>query len=127
MRYLLLVLSFFLLSARVATYKAAEEGVAGYRDLQVDKTTFYVEYTESAKTSWEHVHRFALKRCAELAKAHGYAFFDEKTVFLESDVDSITISSMGATASDPPVINTYKTGAVLEGRRVIYKISLANE
>lgn len=132
MRYLLLVLSFFLLSACVATYKAAEEGVAGYRDLQVDKTTFYVEYTESAKTSWEHVHRFALKRCAELAKAHGYAFFDvlskeEKTVFLESDVDSITISSMGATASDPPVINTYKTGAMLEGRRVIYKISLANE
>lgn len=132
MRYLLLFLSLFLLNACVATYKAAEEGVSGYRDLQIDKTTFYVEYTESAKTSWEQVHRFALKRCAEIAKAHGYAYFDvlskeEKTVFLESDVDSITISSMGVTASDPPIVNTYKTGAVVEGHRVIYKISLVNE
>ena len=132
MRYILVILSVLFISACAVTYKAAEDGVAGYRDLQVDKVTYYVEYTESAKTSWEQVHRFALKRCAEIAKEKGYAFFDvitkeQKAVFLETDVDTITISTMGVTASDPPVSNTYKTGGKVEGRRVTYKIRLANE
>ncbi len=129
---LILILLLCLLAGCAATYRAAEDGVAGYRDLQVDATTFYVEYTESSSTEWEQVHRFALKRCAEIAQEQGYDFFDvlskdEKEVYLKSDVDQITISSMGNIASDPPVTHTYATGARVEGRRVTYKIKLMRE
>jgi len=114
------------------TYKSAEDGVAGYRDIQVDATTFYVEYTESARVSWDQVHRFALKRCAEIAKSQGYDYFDvlskdEQDVSLESDVSQLTISSMGSIASDPPVTHTYQGGARVEGRRVTYKIKLLRD
>ena len=72
----------------VATYKAAEDGVAGYRDLRVNKNTYYVEYTEAARVSWDQLHAFVLKRCAEIAKENGYDVFDvldkdEKEVFFE--------------------------------------------
>jgi len=121
-----------LLNACVATYKAAEEGVAGYRDYKIDKTSYYVEYTEASRTTWDQVHSFALKRCAEITKKRGYSYFDvvskkEQTVFLESDVDQIKISTMGGVAGDPPISNTYKTGGRVEGKRVIYRIQLVNE
>jgi len=123
----------FLLSACAATYHSAKEGVSGYRDLQIDKNTFYVEYTESHKTEWSQIHRFALTRCAEITKTRGYKFFDvlskdEKTVFLDSDVNQIIVSNMGNLAGDSPVSNTYSTGGKkVEGRRVIYRIQLMNE
>lgn len=121
-----------ILSACAVTYKPAEDGVAGYRDIQLSKSTFLVEYTESGRVSWKQIHDFALKRCAEITRERGYAFFDvvlkeEREVALESDVDSVIISTMGTRASDPPVTNTYNTGSVVQGRRVIYKIELANE
>jgi hypothetical protein len=121
-----------LLSACVTTYKAAEDGVAGYRDLQVDKTTYFVEYTEAGAVSWQQVNQFALKRCAEIAKQRGYPYFDvlekqEKVVFLESDVSEIAIATMGNIASDPPVHNVYQAGAKVEGKRVTYKIKLSAE
>ena len=129
----LLVLSvFFLLSACVTTYQSAEVGVAGYRDLQIDETTYYVEYTEASSVSWEQLERFAIQRCAEIAKTRGFKVFDaelqeRKVVFLESSVDEIQIMSMGNTANEPPVHHTYKAGAKVEGKRVTYKLLLVNE
>ncbi len=122
----------FLLSACVATYKAADEGVAGFRDLQIDKTTYYVEYTESARVSWDRIHEFVLKRSAEIAKERGYPFFDvlakdEKEVYLKSDVDQIAIPSMGGALNSVPVTNTYQNEGRVEGRRVTYKIQLMRE
>ena len=121
-----------LLNACATKYHAAEEGVSGYRDLQVDKNTYYVEYTEGARTSWEQVHRFTLKRCAEITKEKGYKYFDvlskdEKTVYLESDVGQVSVANMGNLAGDAPVVNTYVTGGQVEGHRVTYKIQLVNE
>ena len=121
-----------LLSACVATYKPAEEGVAGFRDLQVDETTFYVEYTEASRIDWEQLHSFVLRRCAELASEKGYRAFDvlekdEKVVYLKSDVDEVSITTMGLMASDPPVTHTYKTDGRVEGKRITYKIRLVNE
>lgn len=131
-RSVVLASLFILLTACVTTYKAAEDGVAGYRDLQVDKTTYYVEYTEAGAVSWKQVHQFALKRCAEIAKQRSYPFFDvlakeEKVVFLESDVNEIAIASMGNMANQPPVHNVYQAGAKVEGKRVTYKIRLSSE
>lgn len=129
----LLVLSvFFLLSACVTSYQSAEGGVAGYRDLQIDETTYYVEYTEASSVSWEQLERFAIQRCAEIAKTRGFKVFDaelqeRKVVFLESSVDEIQIMSMGNTANEPPVHHTYKAGAKVEGKRVTYKLLLVNE
>ncbi|TNC81046.1 MAG: hypothetical protein C9356_10615 [Oleiphilus sp.] len=129
MRLSFKVLTLSLLSlaliACVATYKAAEEGVAGYRDLRIDRDTYYVEYTEAARVDWEQLHSFVLKRCAEIAKENGYAYFDvlekdEKTVFLKSNVDEIEIMAMGE-------VQTYPAGARLEGKRVTYKIKLLRE
>lgn len=121
-----------LLAACAVKYHAAEDGVSGYRDLQVEKDIYYVEYTEGARTSWEQIHRFVVKRCAEITKMNGYRFFDvlskdEKTVRLESDVDQISISTMGNLAGNPPVSHTYVTGGMVQGRRVTYKIRLMNE
>ena len=120
------------LTACATVYKPAEDGVAGYRELQLDKTSYIVQYTEAAKVPWEQIHGFALKRAAELAEKGGYAYFDvvskkQGTVFLETDVDSITINTMGNIASDPPITNTYKTGGMVEGRRVTYEIILTND
>jgi len=132
----LFALSLFLpllLSACAVTYHAVEEGPSGYRDLQIDSNVFYVEYTESARTDWETIHRFALKRCAELTQNRGYKFFDvvskdEKIVYLESSVNQIIVSNMGNMASDAPVSNTYEVGGKkVEGRRVTYRIQLMNE
>jgi hypothetical protein len=125
-----LILSLY---ACAVTYHSAEERVSGYRDLQVDKGVYYVEYTEGARTDWATIHRFALKRCAEITKDNGYKFFDvlskdEKTVYLESDVDEIIVSNMGNLAGDASVSNTYSLeGKKLEGRRVTYRIQLSNE
>lgn len=121
------------LSGCAATYHAAEDGPSGYRDAQVSQDVFYVEYTESAKTDWSTIHRFALKRCAEIAKKKGYRFFDvlskdEKTVYLESAVDQIIVSNMGNLATDPPTATVYSTaGKRVEGKRVTYQIKLSNE
>lgn len=123
----------FLLSACSAKYHAAEDGPSGYRDAQVSNDVYYVEYTESASTDWKTIHRFALKRCAELAKNRGYQFFDvlskdEKKVYLESAVDQIIVANMGNLASDPPTATVYSTaGKRVEGRRVTYQIKLLNE
>ncbi|MDX1453148.1 MAG: hypothetical protein R3183_11375 [Oleiphilaceae bacterium] len=131
-KYLIVAVISILLSACVATYKAAEDGVAGYRELRIDNNTYYVEYTESARVSWERIHEFVLKRCAEIASENGYQYFDvlakdEKEVFLKSDVDQITIASMGGIANQQPVSHTYQHDARVEGRRVTYKIQLMRE
>jgi hypothetical protein len=128
---LCLFLSIFL-SACAVKYHAAEEGVSGFRDLQVEKNIFYVEYTEAARTSWEQIHQFTLKRCAEITKEKGYKFFDvvskdEKTVYLETDVSQVSVASMGNLAGDAPVVNSYAVGGKVEGRRVTYRIQLTNE
>ncbi len=121
------------LTACAVTYHPAEDGPSGYRDAQVSKDLYYVEYTESAKTDWETLHRFALKRCAEITTQRGYKYFDviskeQRNVYLESAVDQIIVSSMGNLASDPPSATVYSTaGKRVEGRRVIYKIKLTNE
>jgi len=131
-KLIFLVFLSLVLGACAVIYKAAEDGVAGYRDYQIDKTSYYVEYTEAARVSWEQIHRFALKRSAEITKERGYSYFDviskkEQSVFLESDVDQITVSSMGSIASDPPVTNSYQMGGRVEGKRVIYRIQLVND
>ncbi|KZY67196.1 hypothetical protein A3742_32065 [Oleiphilus sp. HI0071] len=128
----LLLLALFGLSACVTTYQAAEGGVAGFRDLQIDKYSYYVEYTEAATVPWDQIEQFAIKRCAEIAKERGFVVFDaelldRKSVFLESSVDEIQIMSMGNTAADPPVHHTYKGSAKVEGRRVTFKLTLINE
>ena len=129
----LCILTALLMTACAATYHAAEEGPSGYRDAQVSKDVYYVEYTESARTDWDTLHRFALKRCAEITKSKGYKYFDvlskeQKNVYLESAVDQIIVSSMGNLASDPPTATVYSTaGKRVEGKRVIYKIKLTNE
>ena len=120
------------LSACAVKYHAADEGVSGYRDLQVDKNIYYVEYTEAARTSWEQIHQFTLKRCAEIAKDKGYKYFDvvskdEKTVYLETDVTQVSVATMGNLAVDAPVTNSYTVGGKVEGRRVTYRIKLTNE
>ena len=121
-----------LLSACAVKYHAAEDGVSGFRDLQVEKNVYYVEYTEGARTSWEQIRQFTLKRCAEITKEKGYKFFDviskdEKTVYLESDVTQVSVASMGNLAVDAPVVNSYAVGGKVEGRRVTYRIQLTNE
>ncbi len=121
-----------LVTGCAVSYQAAEEGVSGYRDLQIDKDTFYVEYTETTRVSWEQLHAFALKRCAELTRNYGYSVFDvlekdEKTVYLKSGVDKVTISSMGNIANEPPVSHSYVAGGRVEGRRVTYKIKMIKE
>ncbi|KZY31365.1 MULTISPECIES: hypothetical protein [unclassified Oleiphilus] len=125
-----------LLSACAAVYHAAEEGNSGYRDLKAGKGIFYVEYTESANRSWETIHGFALKRCAEIAKENGYKYFDvlskdEKEVYLESDIDQINVASLGGGAPGSwniPVSSSYSVeGVKVEGRRVTYKIQLSNQ
>jgi len=121
-----------LLSACAVKYHAAEDGVSGFRDLQIEKNVYYVEYTEGARTSWEQIRQFTLKRCAEITKEKGYKFFDviskdEKTVYLESDVTQVSVASMGNLAVDAPVINSYAVGGKVEGRRVTYRIQLTNE
>ena len=131
-RFVFILIILGLLSACAASYKAADEGVSGYRDLQVDKNVYYVEYTEGARVPWESIHQFVLKRCAEITKQRGYKFFDvlskdEKTVYLESDINQISIATMGNLAVNPPVTNTYNTGGRVEGRRVTFKIQLLNE
>lgn len=132
-KLLVVFLLSFLLTACAATYHAAEDGPSGYRHAQVSKDVFYVEYTESAKTDWDTLHRFALKRCAEITKERGYHYFDvlskeQRNVYLESAVDQIIISNMGNLASDPPSATVYSTaGKRVEGKRVIYKIKLTNE
>ena len=120
------------LSACAVKYHAAVEGVSGFRDLQVEKDVYYVEYTEGARTSWEQIHQFTLKRCAEITKEKGYKFFDviskdEKTVYLETDVTQVSVASMGNLAVDAPVVNSYAVGGKVEGRRVTYRIKLTNE
>lgn len=123
----------FILSACSVKYHAADGGPSGYRDAQVSSDVYYVEYTESAKTEWETIHRFALKRSAEITKKKGYKFFDvlskdEKKVYLESSVDQIVVANMGNLASDPPTATVYSTaGKRVEGRRVTYQIKLSNE
>lgn len=121
-----------LVSGCVTAYKPAEGSVAGYRDLQIDSTSYYVEYTEAKSVDWQHLEQFALKRCAEIAKERGYKVFDaelldRRTVFLESSVDEIKIASMGNTAGDPTVHHTFQAGAKVEGRRVTYKLTLIDE
>lgn len=120
------------LSACAVKYHAADEGVSGYRDLQVEKDVYYVEYTEAARTSWAQIHQFTLKRCAEITKEKGYKFFDviskdEKTVYLETDISQVTVANMGNLAGDVPVSNSYTVGGKVEGRRVTYRIQLAHE
>ena len=127
-----LVLSILLLSACLTTYKAADGSVAGFRDMQIDENSYYVEYTEAASVSWEQIEQFAIKRCAEIAKERGFVIFDaelldRKTVFLESSVDEIAIVTPGNTAADPPVHHTYKGSAKVEGKRVLYKLTLIDE
>jgi hypothetical protein len=135
-RFLILLCSLAMLSACAATYHAAGEGSSGYRELKVEKGVFYVEYTEGARREWDTLHRFALKRCAEIAQENGYKFFDvlfkeEKTVFLDSDIDQIIVSSLGGGAPgswNTPVSSTYSVkGKKVEGRRVTYKIQLSNQ
>ena len=128
-----ILLFIILLSGCTAKYHAAEDGPSGYRDAQVSSDIFYVEYTESANVDWDTIHRFALKRCAEITKNKGYKFFDvlskdEKKVYLESAVDQIIVSNMGNLASDPPMATVYSTaGKRVEGKRVTYQIKLSNE
>jgi len=122
-----------LLTGCAATYHAAGEGASGFRDLQVEGNVFYVEYTEGLRVEWAQIHRFALKRCAEITKTKGYKFFDviskdEKTVYLKSNIDQIIVSNMGNLASDVPISTTYDVeGKKVEGRRVTYRIKLMNE
>jgi hypothetical protein len=121
------------LSGCAVTYHAAEGGPSGYRDALVKQSIYYVEYTESANTEWATIHRFTLKRCAEIAKKNGYLFFDvlhkdEKIVYLESAVDQIIVSNMGNVGNEPPSSTVYSTaGKRVEGRRVTYQIKLLNE
>ena len=128
------ILSF--ISGCAATYHAAEGGSSGYRQLKVDNTTYYVEYTESVNRDWGVIHGFALKRCAEITKENGYKYFDvllkdEKEVFLDSNVDEISVAGVGTGAPgswDIPVPSSYSLkGHKVEGRRVIYKIKLTNQ
>lgn len=125
-----------LLNACAATYHAAESGNSGYRDIQVKPGVYYVEYTESANRSWQVIHQFALKRCAEITKQQGYKYFDviskdEKLVKLSSDVDHIIVpGALGGDVSrgQSQIPATYNLqGSKVEGRRVTYKIQLANE
>jgi len=121
------------LTGCAATYHAAEKGASGFRDLQIEGNVFYVEYTEGVRVEWAQIHRFALKRCAEITKNKGYKFFDviskdEKTVYLKSSIDKIIVSNMGNLASDAPTSTTYNVeGKKVEGRRVTYRIKLMNE
>lgn len=121
-----------LLSACAVKYHAADEGVSGFRDLQVEKNVYYVEYTEAARTSWEQIRQFTLKRCAEITKEKGYKFFDviskdETTVYLESDVTHVSIASVGNLTIGAPAAHSYPVGGKVEGRRVTYRIQLTNE
>ena len=132
----MLALTVTLLSACAATYHAAGEGSSGYRELKIAKGVYYVEYTESSNRGWDTIERFALKRCAEIAKENGYKFFDvlstdQKVVLLESDVTQIIVpgpEGMLSGAGGAPPTNTYTLeGKKVEGHRITYKIQLANE
>ena len=136
LRLILALIAMSFLSACAATYHAEESGSSGYRDLKVDKGIYYVEYTESSNRSWDTIHRFALKRCAEITKENGYKYFDvlskdEKDVYLDSNVDQISVATLGSGAFgswNTPTTNAYSVkGKKVEGRRVTYKIKLTNE
>ena len=121
-----------ILSGCVSTYKAAEDGVAGYRELRVEKDLYNVEYTEASRISWEQLRQFALRRAAELARKNGYAAFDvlekdEKTVFLKTDVNQITVTTPGILASDPAVSTPYQLDGRVEGKRVVLKVRFVND
>lgn len=126
------LIAFLLFACSSIQYQKAENTDIGYRDVQVDSVTHFVEYTEHASVPWERVHQFVLQRCAEIAHNRGYAFFDvaekeESELMVDSKVDQIQVTSGNAKWA-PPTTTTYSMeGAKVKVRRVTYKIRLLNE
>jgi len=123
----------FVLNGCAVSYHPAEKGVSGYRDVQIDNTRFHIEYTEGIYTDWGQLHRFVLRRCAEIAIDRGYKFFDviskeEKIVFLKNNADQIIVSNSGVLAGNSSAPSTFEMkDKKVEGRRVTYTIQLTND
>lgn len=129
---MLVVLFSLFLVACAAKYQKAENSDIGYRDVQVDQTTHFVEYTENESVSWEQVRQFVLQRCAEIAHNRGYAFFDvlekeELELLIDSPVDQIAVVSGNAKWAAPTSATYAMPGAKVKVKRVTYKIRLSNE
>lgn len=64
-------------------------GRSGYRDIQMDATTFQVTFCGNAMTAPDRVEQYALFRCADLTVQHGYDYF----VVLDGARDVSTLST----------------------------------
>lgn len=123
--------AFLLVACSSVTYQKAEDSDIGYRDVQVDPVTHFVEYTENESVPWEQVREFVRKRCAEIAINRGYKYFDvlekeERELMVDSKVSQIQVISGNAKWA-PPSTDTYAmTGAKVKVKRVTFKIRLTN-
>lgn len=124
--------SFILFACSSVNYQKAEDADIGYRDVQIDPLTHFVEYTEHASVPWEQVHQFVLTRCAEIAKNRGYKYFDvlekeERELMVDSKVNQIQVVSGNAKWAQPSTDTYAMAGAKVKVKRVTYKIRMTNE
>lgn len=128
-RISLVLICFLLPACSTVNYQKAENSDIGYRDVQVDPMTHFVEYTEHESVPWDQIHQFVRQRCAEIAANRGYEFFDvlekeERELMVDSKVSQIQVVSGNAKWA-PPSTDTYAmAGAKVKVKRVTYKIRL---
>ena len=121
-----------LFACSTAKYQKAEQSDIGYRDVQVDPATHFVEYTEHESVPWEQVRQFVLQRCAEITQNRGYKFFDvlekeERELEVDSKIDTVSMVTSTAKWDAPASTMIPVAGAKVKVKRVTYKIRLMNE
>lgn len=131
-RTLAFVGAIFLSACSAPQYQKAEQSDIGYRDVQVDPATHFVEYTEHESVPWEQVRQFVLQRCAEITQNRGYKFFDvlekeERELEVDSKIDTVSMVTSTAKWDAPASTTIPMTGAKVKVKRVTYKIRLMNE
>lgn len=77
MRKIALIVSLLLIAACAETYRPAGTGMGiltggGYREKQIDKTSWEIEYSGS---DYDFVRNSAIRRAAEIAKQEGFPYF----------------------------------------------------
>src|SRR5262245_31502865 len=81
MRTVTLVVFLFLITACAETYRPAGTGMGmlvggGYRDKQINKSSWEIEYSGS---DYDFVRNSAIRRAAEIAKREGFPYFTQFT------------------------------------------------
>lgn len=131
-KVLAIIGSLSLLACSAPQYQKAERSDIGYRDVQVDPATHFVEYTENESVPWEQVRQFVLQRCAEITQNRGYKFFDvlekeERELEVDSKIETVSMMTSTEKWHAPASTTIPMTGAKVKVKRVTYKIRLMNE